>query len=84
VEDDLHVAPRLKQLAGMEAMRDFALKSGAAGVTLSGAGSALLVLTRTGRVSSLEDRLASRVRRLWGEAGRVVAAKAVTKPAAFV
>lgn len=83
IEDDLHVSARLKQLTGMETMAKFAVAAGALGVTLSGAGSALLVLSRMGQVAALEARLAARTKRLWGEAGRVVTARVAAKGAAF-
>lgn len=84
VEDDLHVAPRLKLLTGARAILDFAYEAGALGATLSGAGSALLVISRTGEVTNLETRLRSRVRRLWGKDGMVVAARVTTRGAQFL
>ena len=83
IQDELHVAARLKQLAGASAMVDYANRSGAIATTLSGAGSALLVVTRTGQVASLEERLKKRVKRLWGEAGSVLRARAASKGPAW-
>ncbi len=84
IQDELHVAPRLKLMAGGEAMLDFALKAGALGATLSGAGSALLIVTRTGEVRDLEVRLRQRVNRLWGKDGAVLSARAQPKGAQFL
>ncbi len=84
VEDDLHVAPRLKLLTGARAILDFAYEAGALGATLSGAGSALLVISRTGAVRDLETRLRSRVQRLWGDDGMVLAARATHRGAQFM
>jgi homoserine kinase len=83
IRDELHVDPRLKQLTGAASMMEFADLAGAIATTLSGAGSALLVLTRRGQVQELEQRLKQRVRRLWGEAGEVQRAQLQTKGAAF-
>ena len=68
---------------GGQAMVDFAMEAGALGATLSGAGSAILVLTRTGELRTLEARLRKRVDRLWGSDGAVLAARAEAKGAAF-
>jgi homoserine kinase len=84
LKDELHVAPRLPLLAGAKAMIGFAEDAGALGATLSGAGSALLVLTRTGQMRDLEARLKSRVARLWGESGQVLGARLQPKGAAFL
>ena len=84
IDDDLHVAPRLKLLTGAKAMLDFAYQAGALGATLSGAGSALLVITRSGEVSNLEARLKTRVRRLWGDDGMVLSARVQPKGAGFL
>ena len=84
IQDELHVASRLKLMACGEAMLDFALKAGALGATLSGAGSALLIVTRTGEVRNLEARLRQRVNRLWGQDGTVLAARAQPKGAQFL
>ncbi len=84
IADDLHVAPRLKLMTGAKAVLDFAYQAGALGATLSGAGSALLVLSRSGEVRNLEARLAKRVQRLWGASGRVVTAKALHQGAKFL
>jgi len=84
IADDLHVAPRLKLMTGAKAMLDFAYEAGALGATLSGAGSALLVLSRVGEVQNLEARLAGRVKRLWGDSGNVVVARAHAQGAKFL
>ncbi|HEX9794859.1 MAG TPA: homoserine kinase [Planctomycetota bacterium] len=84
VLDELHVAPRLKLLTGAESMLQFADQAGALATTLSGAGSALLVLTRVGDSKALETRLRARVRRLWGESGDVLRAAPVKRGAEFV
>ncbi len=84
VQDELHVAPRLKLMPAARSMLDFADRAGALGTTLSGAGSALLVITRTGAMRALEEKLAGRVRRLWGEDGAVLQARVAAKGAAFV
>jgi homoserine kinase len=84
IEDDLHVAPRLKLMTGASAMIDFAYEAGALGATLSGAGSALLILSRTGEVSNLETRLRSRAQRLWGDDGIVMAVKTTNRGAQFL
>ncbi|MFK5956953.1 MAG: hypothetical protein QM477_10980 [Planctomycetota bacterium] len=84
IADDLHVAPRLKLMTSAKAMLDFAYEAGALGATLSGAGSALLVLSRTGEVQHLEARLAVRVKRLWGDSGKVVLARAHSGGAKFL
>lgn len=84
VEDDLHVAPRVKLMTGAKAMMDFAHEAGALGATLSGAGSALLVISRSGEVQNLEARLKKRVQRLWGSSGKVVTTKAWHHGAKFL
>lgn len=84
IADDLHVAARIKLMTGAKAMLDFAYEAGALGATLSGAGSALLVVSRSGESKNLEARLAKRVQRLWGSSGSVRAAKASTQGAKFV
>ncbi|MCP4094311.1 MAG: hypothetical protein GY747_12775 [Planctomycetes bacterium] len=84
VEDDLHVAPRVKLMTGARAMMDFAYEAGALGATLSGAGSALLIISRTGEVSNLEARLRSRAQRLWGEDGLVMTVKTTNRGAQFL
>jgi len=84
VQDELHVAARLKLLTGAKLILDFADKAGAIASTLSGAGSALLVITRTGAVRELESKLAKRVERLWGDDGHVLNARVALKGAAFV
>ncbi len=83
IRDELHVDARLKQLTGARSMMDFADAAGAIATTLSGAGSALLVLTRRGQVLQLEQRLKKRVKRLWGESGDVLRAQAESKGPAF-
>jgi homoserine kinase len=75
VEDDLHVASRLRLLTGAKSVLEFAEKSGALGATLSGAGSALLILTRTGSMQKLEAKLAQHVKRLWGKSGKILDAR---------
>ena len=75
IRDELHVAARLKMLTGAASVLEFANRHGALGATLSGAGSALLVLTRTGQKQALEAKLSRRVKRLWGESGAVIAAR---------
>ena len=84
IQDELHVAPRLRLMAGGQAMLDFAMEAGALGATLSGAGSALLVVTRTGEIRNLEARLRKRVERLWGADGAVLAARMQPKGAQFL
>ena len=84
IEDDLHVAPRLRLMAGARAMIDFAYEAGALGATLSGAGSALLVISRSGLVTNLDARLRSRVQRLWGNDGMVLTAKLSSRGAEFL
>ncbi|NQU49007.1 MAG: hypothetical protein HQ519_10205, partial [Planctomycetes bacterium] len=84
VEDDLHVASRLRLLTGAKSVLEYADANGALGATLSGAGSALLILTRTGEMQKLESKLALRVMRLWGESGRVINARALLQGAHFV
>ncbi|RMH02397.1 MAG: hypothetical protein D6702_08930 [Planctomycetota bacterium] len=84
IEDDLHVAPRLRQLTGARSVLEFAARAGAIATTLSGAGSALLVLTRRGQLLQLEQRLKTRVRRLWGESGQVLRAQAESRGASFL
>jgi len=65
-------------------MMDFAYEAGALGATLSGAGSALLIISRTGEVSNLEARLRSRAQRLWGEDGLVMTVKTTNRGAQFL
>jgi homoserine kinase len=84
VEDELHVASRLKLLTGAQSVLDFAEANGAIAATLSGAGSALLILTRTGSMQKLEAKLAMRVKRLWGESGKVLNARVRSQGAQFV
>lgn len=84
IHDDLHVAPRLKLMTGAKAMLDFAYQAGALGATLSGSGSAMLVISNSGEVQNLEARLKKRVQRLWGESGQVVAARAFHQGARFL
>jgi homoserine kinase len=79
LNDELHVAPRLRLLTGAQSVLDFSLRHGALGATLSGAGSALLVLTQTGRIQNLEMKLARHVKRLWGENGSVLSARVALK-----
>ncbi len=74
--DDLHVAPRLRLLAGADRILEAARKAGALAATLSGAGSAMLVLGSSAAIEPLEKVLQARVRRLWGEAGQVIRARA--------
>ena len=81
LNDELHVAPRLRLLTGAQSVLDFSLRHGALGATLSGAGSALLVLTQTGRIQDLEMKLARHVKRLWGENGSVLSARVALKGA---
>jgi homoserine kinase len=83
IEDDLHVAPRLKLLKGANQLIDFAYKAGALGATISGAGSALLIVSRTGEISDLETRMRSRVKRLWGSDGIVISTAVQHKGAQF-
>ncbi|MCH2101848.1 MAG: homoserine kinase [Planctomycetes bacterium] len=84
IQDEIHVAPRLKLLTGAKSVLEFAEQVGAIAATLSGAGSALLILTRTGELRTLETKLQRRVKRLWGESGMVLNARVTTKAAAFV
>lgn len=84
IQDEIHVAPRLKLLTGAKSVLDFADQAGAIAATLSGAGSALLILTRTGELRALETKLQRRVKRLWGESGSVLNARVTSKAAAFV
>jgi homoserine kinase len=84
IQDELHVAPRLRLLTGARSVLDFAEKSGAIASTLSGAGSGLLILTRTGEMRALETKLQNRVKRLWGESGSVLNARVALKGAAFL
>jgi len=84
IQDELHIAPRLKLLTGANSLLDYANKNGALGATLSGAGSGLLILTSTREASALENRLASRVKRLWGRSGGVISAKVEPKGATFL
>ncbi|MDG1405708.1 MAG: hypothetical protein P8R35_05775, partial [Planctomycetota bacterium] len=83
IDDDLHVAPRLKLLKGANQLIDFAYKAGALGATISGAGSALLIVSRTGEISNLETRMRSRVKRLWGSDGIVISTTVQHKGAQF-
>ncbi len=83
VEDELHVASRLKLLTGAKSVLDFATSNGAIAATLSGAGSALLILTRTGSMQKLEAKMALRVKRLWGESGKVLNARVRSQGAHF-
>ncbi|MBC8371708.1 MAG: hypothetical protein H8E25_17030 [Planctomycetes bacterium] len=83
IADDLHVAPRLKLLQGAKELITFSYKAGALGATISGAGSALLVVSRSSEIKDLETRLRRRVKRLWGSDGQVVAAMAQNKGAQF-
>jgi len=76
IQDQLHVDVRLKQLTGATSVLNFAERAGAIASTLSGAGSALLVITRTGAMSKLEVRMKKYVKRLWGESGKVIRARA--------
>lgn len=84
IRDELHVEARLKQLTGARSMMEFAERAGAIATTLSGAGSALLIVTRRGQLQSLEQSLKGRVARLWGESGVVLRAQPEAKGAAFV
>ncbi|MDP6963190.1 MAG: hypothetical protein QGF46_03395 [Planctomycetota bacterium] len=84
IEDDLHVNPRLKLLSGANKLIDFAYRAGAIGATISGAGSALLIITRTGEIRNLEARLRSRVTRLWGNDGLVISTRPQSKGAQFL
>jgi homoserine kinase len=84
IDDDLHVAPRLKLLNGANQLIGFAYKAGALGATISGAGSALLVVSRTGEIQNLETRLRSRAKRLWGSDGQVIATATQNKGAQFM
>lgn len=84
MQDELHVAPRLKLLTGAESMLKFADQAGAISSTLSGAGSALLIVTRTGELRTLETKLRAKVKRLWGESGSVLHARVANKGASFV
>jgi len=81
VEDELHVAARLRLLTGADRLLAFARRAGALAATLSGAGSALLILTRAGTATELAARLQARVQRLWGEAGQLLPARPVRKGA---
>jgi homoserine kinase len=81
IQDELHVEQRLKHLAGAASVLNFTRKAGAIAATLSGAGSALLVLTRTGSMTQVEQRLKRYVKRLWGESGQVVRARVHPKGA---
>jgi homoserine kinase len=84
IHDELHVAARLRLLTAAKSMLEFANQAGAIASTLSGAGSALLILTRTGELRSLEAKLSARVNRLWGESGSVLNARVCDKGAGFV
>ncbi|TAH35825.1 MAG: homoserine kinase [Planctomycetota bacterium] len=75
LQDDLHVAARLGLLPGAAQLLDDATRAGALGATVSGAGSALLVLTRSRDLPRLEARLWPRVQRVWGGDGGVLAAR---------
>jgi homoserine kinase len=81
IKDELHVEQRLKHLTGAASVLNFTRKAGAIAATLSGAGSALLVLTRTGSMTQVEQRLKRYVKRLWGESGQVVRARVHPKGA---
>ncbi len=83
IDDDLHVAPRLKLLRGATQLIHFAYKAGALGATISGAGSALLIVSRTGQIRDLETRMRRRAKRLWGSDGVVIAAAVQHKGAEF-
>ncbi len=83
IQDELHVEARLRQLTGAKGLLKFAVRSGGIAATLSGAGSALLVLTRTGRMSDVEARLKRRVKRLWGESGSVIRSRVQPQAATF-
>lgn len=76
IADELHVPARLPLLTGAASVLQFAEEAGALGATISGAGSALLVLARAAEAPTLETRLGARVKRLWGEAGLVLRARA--------
>lgn len=83
IADDLHVPARLPLLAGAASMLEFANQAGALATTISGAGSALLVLTRARDADTLQARLEARVRRLWGEAGAVARTRVYSDGAEF-
>ncbi len=84
IQDELHVDARLKLLTGAKPMLETARAAGALAATLSGAGSSLLILTRSGRVQAVEERLGARVKRLWGESGNVLRARVETRGATFL
>ena len=84
IQDELHIAPRLKLLTGASGLLEYANNNGALGATLSGAGSGLLIVTRMQDAVALEKRLASRVKRLWGKSGHVLSTKLEPKGAAFI
>ncbi|MFT7516260.1 MAG: homoserine kinase [Myxococcota bacterium] len=83
IEDGLHVAPRLKLLRGANELINFAYKAGALGATISGAGSALLIVSHTGAIKDLETRMTSRVKRLWANDGQVISTAPQLKGAQF-
>jgi homoserine kinase len=83
IQDELHVEARLRQLTGAKGLLGFAVRAGGIAATLSGAGSALLVLTRTGQMSQVETRLKRRVKRLWGESGSVIRSRVQPHGASF-
>ena len=82
--DQLHMPARLRLLAGAQPIIATANKAGALGATLSGAGSAILVLARTGGLRRLEAALQRKVRRLWGKEGRVVLTRPRAQGATFL
>jgi homoserine kinase len=84
IYDELHVAARLRLLTAAKSLLEFANQAGAIASTLSGAGSALLILTRTGELRSLEAKISARVNRLWGESGSVLNARVCDKGAEFI
>ena len=84
IEDELHVAQRLKLLRGARNLITFAYQAGALGATISGAGSALLIITRTGEVRNLETLLNKRVKRLWGNEGTIITTSSCHKGASFL
>ncbi len=82
--DQLHTPNRLRLLAGARPIMDTASRAGALGATLSGAGSAILVLARTGGLRKLEQVLKNKVSRLWGQKGHVLLTRPHAKGAAFL
>lgn len=75
IKDELHVGSRMRLLTGASSVIEFAKRHNAIGATLSGAGSALLIITQTGEVKKLEAKMTRHVKRLWGESGQIIATR---------